>query len=126
MLTLPSLTRLLAITTSLTAVCLNPASAADAVHGEAVFKRCAACHSLKPGENKVGPSLFGGMGKKAGSVDGYRYSDALKNSGLVWDEATLDSFLAAPAKKVPGTKMAVGVPNATDRADLIAYLATQK
>jgi cytochrome c len=98
----------------------------DVARGAAVFKRCVGCHSLRPSNNKGGPHLAGRIGKKAGSVDGFLYSEALKNSGLVWDVATLDSFLAAPAKKVPGTRMFFAVPDDRDRADLIAYLAAQE
>ena len=72
----------------------------------------------------MGPLLIGVVGRKAGAVPGYNYSAAMKSSGLTWDEATLDSFLATPMKKVPGTSMPVGVASAKDRADMIAYLAT--
>jgi cytochrome c len=71
----------------------------------------------------MGPHLQGLFGRKAGTIEGaHFYSDALKESGIVWDEATLDSYLAAPTKAVPGTTMMIGVPDAQQRADLIAYL----
>jgi len=96
--------------------------------GEAVFKKnCMLCHSVKPGENKIGPSLAGIVGRKAGSIAGYHYTDANKNSGATWDEATLDTYLTDPRKFVPGTKMTfVGLKNPDDRKAVIAYLAQQK
>ncbi|MEX2296606.1 MAG: copper-containing nitrite reductase [Dongiaceae bacterium] len=91
--------------------------------GREVFRRCAGCHSFLPGENKTGPSFFGLFGSKAGSVEGYDYSDALRNSEIVWTPETLDTFLAAPFRVVPGMKMLYGgVQRATDRAHLIAFL----
>ena len=98
----------------------------DATHGKIVFGRCAACHSLDAGKNLMGPSLHGVAGQKAGAVAGYQYSKALAASGLTWDDATLDKFLAGPAAAVPGTKMLVNLPNTQDRADVIAYLRTVK
>lgn len=93
----------------------------------AVFAQCAACHSVKPGVNGVGPSLVGVFGRKSGGAAGYAYSDANKNSGLTWDEATLDEYLTAPMKKVPGTKMAfAGIADAAKRKEVIAYLKTLK
>jgi cytochrome c len=93
----------------------------DAVKGKAVFNRCSACHAVTD-QNKVGPSLLGVVGRKAGTVAGARYSKAMPASGLTWDEATLSNFLAAPSKLVPGTTMPQGFPNAQDREDVIAYL----
>ncbi|MFM5929392.1 MAG: c-type cytochrome, partial [Novosphingobium sp.] len=91
------------------------------------FTQCVSCHAIKPGVNAVGPTLFGVFGKKAGSVAGYAYSDANKNSGLTWDEATLDEYLTAPMKKVPGTKMAfAGIPDAAKRKAVIDFLKTVK
>lgn len=93
----------------------------------AAFAQCAACHAVEAGKNGVGPSLFGVFGAKAGAVAGYAYSDANKNSGLTWDEATLDEYLTAPMKKVPGTKMAfAGMADAAKRKDVIDYLKTLK
>lgn len=92
--------------------------------GQQVFARCAACH--KVGSNaarSMGPALNGVVGRAAGSDAGFRYSPAMKASGIKWDEANLDGFLQGPAKKVPGTKMIFpGIAAAQDRADIIAYL----
>ncbi len=101
---------------------LRASTSSDPVKGKAVYARCASCHSLKVGESKLGPSLNGLFGRKAGSLNGFAYSPALKKSAIVWDVKTLDHFLASPFKAVPGTKMMIGVPNAQQRADLIAYL----
>jgi cytochrome c len=101
-------------------------AAGDATAGQQVFARCAACHSTKAGENKIGPSLAGVVGRKSGSEPGYSYSPALKAANLTWDEHTLDQFLANPAADVHGTKMFISVPNATDRQNVIAYLQTLK
>ena len=102
------------------------AQAQDA--GEAIFKKnCFVCHATEPGKNKLGPSLAGIVGRKAGSVPGYAYSDANKNSGVTWDDATLDTYLTDPRKFVPGTKMIfAGLKNADDRKALIEYLKKQK
>ncbi|HWL71960.1 MAG TPA: cytochrome c family protein [Geminicoccus sp.] len=93
----------------------------DPAKGENVFKRCAACHTATT-QNRVGPGLAGIFGQPAASVAGYKYSPALAASGLAWDEATLDRFLEAPAKLVPGTRMTMPLPKADDRHDVIAYL----
>jgi cytochrome c len=98
----------------------------DATAGQQVFARCAACHSATPGENKIGPSLAGVVGRKSGSEPGYNYSAALKSANITWDEHTLDQFLANPSGDVHGTKMFISVPNATDRQNIIAYLQTLK
>ena len=99
------------------------ANAADAARGEKLFVDCASCHSIERGVEGVGPSLFGLFKRKAGDVAAYRYSPALKRSGIAWTPQTLDTYLADPQKSVPGNRMPYsGMPNATDRADLIAYL----
>ena len=92
--------------------------------GEAVFKKsCAICHTLEAGKNKIGPSLAGVVGRKAGSVAGFAYSAANKDSGDIWDEQTLDAYLTAPQKFMPGTKMVfVGLKDPGDRKALIEYL----
>lgn len=102
---------------------LQPAAAQDAASGQKLFKqRCQGCHTVEPGgRSGVGPNLAGVFGRAAGTAD-YKYSPALAKSGLVWDEATLEAFLAAPTKAVRGTKIAVGLPNAGQRADIIEYL----
>jgi len=95
----------------------------DATRGEKYFEDCASCHTLASGENGVGPSLFGVFGRKAGTLDDYRYSPALKRSGIVWSPQTLDNFIADPQKAVPTNRMPyAGMTNAGERADLIAYL----
>jgi len=98
----------------------------DVEAGKNVFKKCHACHNVGEGaKNSVGPELNGIVGRKAGSVEGYAYSEANKGSGITWDVATLDVYLKDPKAKVPGTKMAFpGLPNDKDRADVIAYLGT--
>jgi cytochrome c len=96
-------------------------AAGDPARGEEVYTRCLACHALA--NDRVGPRHCGVIGRRAGSVPGFAYSDAMKRSKLVWDDKTLDRFLAKPMKVVPGTAMTYdGVPDAKDRADLIAYL----
>ena len=95
----------------------------DAAAGEKVYKKCKACHSLEEGKNKVGPSLYGIMGRPAGEVEGYKYSKALKDSGLTWDDATLDKYLEKPKDLVPKTKMAFpGLKKEADRQNVIAYI----
>ena len=107
-----------------------PAMAGDAAKGEQVAKLCMACHSLTDAKNKVGPSLVGVVGRPIASVADFKYSDNMKEYGATagaWDEAKLDSYLENPKKDVPKGKMAFpGVKDATERADLIAYLATLK
>lgn len=95
----------------------------DPAHGQQIFIRCSACHTLGQTGGKVGPVLNGVVGRKAGTVAGYAYSPAMKNSGLTWDTATLARFLQAPSKLVPGTKMFFpGLPSPQDQADVVAYL----
>lgn len=96
-------------------------AAPDALRGEQLYARCQACHALAA--DRVGPHHCGLFGRLAGSVPGFNYSPAMKNSKIVWDKKTLDLFLAKPLKMVPGTAMTYdGVPDAKERADLIAYL----
>ncbi|MGL6042465.1 MAG: c-type cytochrome [Sandaracinobacteroides sp.] len=95
----------------------------DAKAGKIVFIQCQACHALKEGENRVGPSLYSKVGATAGQVAGFKYSDANKNSGIVWTEEKLFEYLKNPRAVIPGTTMAfAGIPDAQKRADLIAYL----
>ncbi len=100
------------------------AHAQDAEAGEQVFKKCKVCHQIGEGaHNFVGPELNGVVGRKAGTVPGYNYSEANKNSGITWDEATLKEYLKNPQAKVPGTKMVFpGLPNEKDIDNVIAYL----
>jgi cytochrome c len=100
--------------------------AADAVAGQAVFSRCAACHSASPGVNKIGPSLAGIVGGKSGAVPGYAFSAGMKKANLTWDASTLDKFLQNPNGLVHGTKMFYRLSNPTDRENVIAYLGTLK
>ena len=102
--------------------------AADPAAGQAVFKsQCTTCHSPQAGKNLIGPSLFGVVGRKTGSIQGYKYSVGNQNANLTWDDATLDKYLESPKTIVPGTTMTfAGVKDATKRADLIAYLDTVK
>jgi len=98
-------------------------AAGDAARGEQKFVECGACHSLKPGVAMVGPSLSGLFGRKAGSMTDFRYSAAMRRSGITWDAQTLDAFLADPQKDVPANRMPyAGLTDAAARADLIAYL----
>lgn len=102
----------------------SPAEAQDAAAGERAFRqRCATCHSVEPGQNRAGPSLAGVVGRKAGGVEGARYSQALRDSGISWDAPSLDRFLADPRGAVPGTSMTVRLTDAAQRAAIIAYLS---
>jgi cytochrome c len=95
----------------------------DAARGEKRFEDCVACHKLQAGENEVGPSLHGVFDRKAGELADFRFSPALKRSGIIWTAQTLDTFLADPQKVVPANRMPyAGMLDAGDRADLIAYL----
>ena len=115
----------LLLAASLTSSFAIPAQAAgDAAAGEQVFKPCTACHRIGEGaKNSVGPVLNGVIGRKAGTYPGYNYSDANKNSGLTWDEATFREYIKDPQAKVPHTKMTYpGVKSDDKIDDLIAYL----
>jgi cytochrome c len=95
----------------------------DAARGEKRFDECATCHSLKEGVNGVGPSLHGVLGRKAAGLDDFRYSPAMKRSGLTWTPQALATFIADPQKAVPNNRMPfAGMPEAADRDDLITYL----
>jgi cytochrome c len=98
--------------------------AQDAANGEKVFAQCRACHQVgETAKNAVGPVLNGLFGRKAGTVEGYNYSPANKNSGLTWDEATFSDYIKDPRAKVPGTKMVyAGLKEEQRIKDLIAYL----
>jgi cytochrome c len=100
------------------------ALAQDLAAGENSFKKCLACHRVGPdAKNLVGPVLNGLDGRKSGTIEGYNYTDANKNSGISWDEKTFAEYITDPRAKIPGTKMVfAGVKNEKERADLWAYL----
>lgn len=108
------------------------AAAREAVTRQAVarppaFAACAACHSIEPGKNGVGPSLAGVAGRKAASLPGYAYSNALKNAEITWDAASLDRWLTSPQRAVPGTKMPFpGIADAARRREVVNYLLSLK
>lgn len=104
-------------------------AAGNAAEGEKVFKRsCAACHvTTKDGPKRLGPTLFGVVGRHSGSVEGFRYSEANKKSDVTWTPEVLDKYLVDPKKFMPGTNMAfAGLKKDEDRANVIAYLETLK
>lgn len=104
---------------------INVAFAQDVNAGKTLFQECAACHSIKPGEILTAPSLAGIYGRKAGSSDGFRYTNAMKKSGYTWNEESLDVYLADPQAAIPGNRMPYsGMTNSVDRKNLIAYLKT--
>jgi cytochrome c len=95
----------------------------DPVKGETEFKKCQVCHTLEVGKNKVGPSLHKIIGRAAGTVEGFNYSKANRESGVVWSEQNMWEYLENPKAFMPGTKMAfAGIKDPQKRADLIAYL----
>jgi cytochrome c len=103
---------------------LEARAAGDAARGAKVFQACMACHSVQPGEHMTGPSLAHMWNRKAGAVEDFlRYSDAMKKSGVAWNDASLDKWLANPQRFLPGTSMTfAGIREAKDRRDVIAYL----
>jgi cytochrome c len=105
------------------AVC-SPVAAQDAAAGEKVFAKCRACHQVgEKAKNLVGPKLNGLFGRKAGTIEGFRYSEANRNSGVVWDEAIFAQYIRDPKKFMPGNKMDfAGLPADTDIANVTAYL----
>ncbi len=115
------------------AACVAPAlptaasAAGDAAAGKVIFNRCLVCHTIEPGKWKIGPSLWGVVGRPSHSLPGFNYSNAMKNYNVVWTPDALDHYLTAPMKVVPGTRMIFpGLPNPTDRQNVIAYLETLK
>jgi cytochrome c len=104
----------------------NVQAAGDAAAGQTYFRHCAGCHSTSPGVNKIGPSLAGIVGSKAGSVPGFNFSPGMKNAEVTWDNGSLDKFLQNPNGFVHGTKMFYSVPNPADRQNVITYLNTLK
>jgi cytochrome c len=102
--------------------------AASPEDGQKIFKRtCATCHTIEPGKNRVGPSLHGVVGRMSGGVEGFKYSKAMADAHLTWNQETLDKYLTNPKTEVPGTKMIfAGLKKEEDRQNVIAYLETLK
>lgn len=99
------------------------AQAGDPAAGAKVFNTCKACHTVEAGTNRVGPSLHGLFGRTAGTVEGFKYSPAMQNSGIIWSEETVAKYLSDPKGFIPGNRMAfAGVKKEEDLANLIAYL----
>lgn len=99
----------------------------DAANGERLFAQCAICHTVEAGQNRLGPSLHAVIGRPAGSVEGFSYSEAMRGSGIGWSEQELFEYLRDPQGKVPGTTMVfAGLATPQDRADIIAHLAAQR
>ncbi|MEH6525991.1 MAG: cytochrome c family protein [Sneathiella sp.] len=98
----------------------------DAAKGAKVFKKCKACHTIeKGGKNKIGPNLFGVVGRKSAEVEGFKYSKAMKATDLTWDDSNLDQYLTKPKAFIKGNKMSfAGIKKEKQRQDLIAYLKT--
>jgi cytochrome c len=114
---------------AIAALTIAPAFAAgDAAKGAAVFARCAICHSnAKGAPNRIGPNLFGVVGRKAGTAPDFSYSGAMKSSGIIWTTDRLTAYVTHPQLVVPGNRMAFpGLSNQTQAADLVAYLGTLK
>jgi cytochrome c len=119
------------VAAAFTVVAAAPAAAqmpaGNAAAGEKVFAQCKTCHVTDKGVNRVGPSLHGVVGRKSGTVPGFKYSAANLKSGVTWTAPVLFQYLEAPMKFMPGTKMAfAGLKKPQDRADVIAFLATKK
>ena len=105
------------------ALSAGPAWAGDAEAGKKVFNKCKACHDLAAGKNKIGPSLHGLFGRTSGTVEGFKYSDAMKAAAIVWGEDTLDAYLADPKGYIPSNKMVFpGLTKEDDRENVIEYL----
>jgi cytochrome c len=98
----------------------------DAASGEQVFEKCAICHSVVAGQHMMGPSLNGLIGRRAGTVEGFSFSIALRDSGVVWSDTTLDAFLKSPQSFIPGTVMPFGgIQNIAERTALVCYLMSR-
>jgi cytochrome c len=108
-------------------LCAGAARAeSDVEDGKKVFNKCKVCHQLERGKNAVGPSLSGIVGRKAGQVEGFKYSPAMQSSGLTWDEATLDKYLTDPKAVVPNGKMIFpGLKDEKERQKVIAFLKAE-
>jgi cytochrome c len=111
----------------LAAMAVGSATAADVEAGKTAFKKCALCHTTEVGKNKIGPSLFGVLGRKSATLENFNYSEGMKKFDHTWDAETLDTYLADPRGTVPGTKMIFpGIKDKAERDDVIAYLETLK
>ena len=112
-----------ALALAATVAAATPATAADPARGEQLWRKCASCHTLEAnGRNRAGPRLHGVFGRAAGTVPNYSYSEALRKSGIVWNDATLDAYIKDAEAFVPGTKMYGGLSQDADREDLLAFL----
>ena len=99
----------------------------DVAKGKIVFNKCKACHAIKAEKKRVGPTMFGIVGRDAGTLKGFKFSKAMKASGITWDDANLNEYLKKPREFVPKTKMSfAGLKKDADRANVIAYLKTLK
>ena len=118
------MTKTLIVAVALIATSTDAGMAQDVAKGEISFKKCVICHSIGPGaQNKVGPAQNGLDGRKAGSVPNYQYSDANKNSGITWSQATFDEYIKDPRAKIPGTKMFFpGIKSENEINNLWAYI----
>jgi len=116
--------RILIVAAALVAVFAGAASAQDVAKGEHSFNKCSPCHSIGPdAQNKIGPELNGLDGRHSGTAANFSYSDANKNSGIVWDEANFKDYIKSPQAKIPGTKMTfAGISNPQEINDLWAYI----
>ena len=117
--------RMLIVTAALVAASAGSALAQDVAKGEASFRKCLPCHSIgDDAQNKIGPELNGLDGRHSGTVENFSYSDANKNSGIVWNEASFKDYIKDPRAKVPGTKMIfAGIKNEQEVNDLWAYVS---
>jgi cytochrome c len=120
--------RLVAIALALIAAPMTAHADGDVEKGEKVFRKCKACHVADEAKNKVGPSLQNLIGRTAGTIEGFKYSDAMKTAGeggLAWTEENIDKYMVDPKGFIPKNKMAfIGLKKEDDRADVIAYLKT--
>jgi cytochrome c len=115
--------RTVLISVAVAGACLIGSAHADMKRGEKLFEECRACHTIEGGTSSVGPDLHGVFGRRAGALEDFRYSPALKKSGITWSRQTLDAYVADPQKAVPANRMPYGgMPEAKDRADLLEYL----
>lgn len=111
------------LTAALAAFAAPALAAGDVAAGKKVYNKCKACHSMAEGKNKVGPTLFGIFGRDAATIKGFKYSKAMKASGLKWDEETMTKYLAKPKALVPGTRMTfAGLKKEADIENVIAYM----